>query len=457
MSINNLLKMANYFDSRYLTLVGHVQSGKTIEEINYCYSSINQYHVPVILIVRNVSADQLQIRQRFSENGIEIELLKNISIEKAAEIMQKNGVLVLLCNIFQLNKMKRVLELYTGKFHVCIDEVDFSIKSRTLASPVDRSLTLIKNKATHILGATATPFALFSTQKDLNRVRSIKPKFNYRGIDDLEIVFVESCIIRKEPDFPLCDMGAMDTIYDSFLGKSRGVILHTVVKERENQIKIQKYLANIYPELTTIVYNGDGIRVVCRRRDLSPFARRKELNQYLQLVNKYNQIVDEDLTVHYFQKYSISEVLQLLVDDHYDHSHISIISGHLASRGISFVSTDYSLHLTDQYLYTSKNTHGENLLQSLRILGCYNDNQKLTLWCSTGTWSAITAQNKIINDLVYGIDNNSNWMSKIREININRPRNPLTRPKLCNYSFKPGSKGLQGVLDFKYDELDSEI
>ena len=448
--------MAAYFESRYLTLVGHVQSGKTIEEINYCYSSVNEYHVPVILIVRNVSADQLQIRQRFSEHGIEINLLKNTSVEKATEIMQNNGILVLLCNISQLNKMRRVLGFYTGKFHVCIDEVDFCIKSRNLASPIDRSLTIIKNKATHILGATATPFALFSTQKDLDRVRSIKPKTNYRGIDDLEIVFVESCIIRKEPDFPLCDMGAMDTIYNTFLDKPSGVILHTVVKERENHIKIQKYLANVYPELTIVVYNGDGIRVVCKRRNLTPFARRKEINQYNQLVNKYNQIIDEELTVHYFQKYSISEVLQLLVDDHYQHTHISIIAGHLASRGISFVSTDYSLHLTDQYLYTARNTHGENLLQSLRILGCYNDNYKLTLWCSRSTWTAITAQNKIINDLVYGVDNNSNWMSRIKEINITRPKNPLTRPKLCNYNFKSGGQGTQGVLDINYPESESE-
>ena len=28
---------SNYFDCKYLTLVGHVQSGKTNEEINYSY------------------------------------------------------------------------------------------------------------------------------------------------------------------------------------------------------------------------------------------------------------------------------------------------------------------------------------------------------------------------------------------------------------------------------------
>ena len=49
--------MDSYFDTKYLTLIGHVQSGKTIEEINYCYSSVNR-KIPVIFIVRNITADQ---------------------------------------------------------------------------------------------------------------------------------------------------------------------------------------------------------------------------------------------------------------------------------------------------------------------------------------------------------------------------------------------------------------
>jgi hypothetical protein len=446
--------MSNYFDSRYLTLVGHVQSGKTIEEINYCYSSIHKYKVPVVFIVRNVTADQLQLRKRFSDHDITVALLKDLSDDAVREIMESLGVIILLCNTHQLQRMKDLLGGYTKKYHVCIDEVDFSIKSKGLNSPIDILLHDIKAGASHILGATATPFALFSTQKDLSKVKSITPKKNYRGIEELCVNFVDSCIIRKEPDFPLCDMAAMDEIYETFLEKSHGVILHTVVKERQNHCMIQKYLASVYPGMTTIVYNGDGIRVVCRMRDNSPFANKKELNQYRQLVNTYHQIHEENFIVHYFQRYSISEVLQLLLDDHHDHSHISIIAGHLASRGISFVSTDYSLHLTDQYFYAAKNTHGENLLQSLRILGCYNDKTPLTLWCSKSTWDAICIQNKVINDIVYGLDNESNWMSKIKEIQITPPKNPLTRPKLCNYSFKQAKKRF--VIEIIYDEPELE-
>jgi hypothetical protein len=439
--------MTDYFESRYLTLVGHVQSGKTIEEINYCHQSVNRHRRPVVFIVRNITADQLQLRERFLEHtALDVKLLSTLTRQQAIEFMDQCGVIILLCNNFQLLKMKTILIYYGKPYHVCIDEVDFSIKSRDLASNVDINLTFIKQNAAHILGATATPFALFFGDKTLNQVKYLKPNKRYHGINALNVEYVESCIIRSESDFPLCDMGAMDTIYDNFMEKPFGVILHTVVKEKENHYKIQEYLSMNYNNLTTIVYNGDGIRVVSKMRPCRPFTDRKSLNRYNQLVNRYNQ-VDE---YHYFHKYTISEVLQILRDDPvYKHTHISIIAGHLASRGISFVSTDYKLHLTDQYFYAAKNTHGENLLQSLRILGCYDDNIPLTLWCSEQTWKAILAQNKIIHTLVEGVNNNINWMSKIKTIQINsRPRNPLTRPKLCNYALKPENKSF--VLDIFY-------
>jgi hypothetical protein len=167
----------NYFDVRYLTLIGHVQSGKTIEEINYCYSSITKYQVPVLFIVRNITADQLQLRDRFSlfEHSMDIQLLKSLTVENAVSFLEKCGVLILLCNEVQLIKMKKVLIQFNKPYHVCIDEVDFSIKSKGSISSIDIQLSFIKKNAQHILGATATPFALFSSEKSLTLVKKIKP------------------------------------------------------------------------------------------------------------------------------------------------------------------------------------------------------------------------------------------------------------------------------------------
>ena len=182
----------NYFESRYLTLVGHVQSGKTIEEINYCYESVCSHNVPVVFIVRNIRADQLQLRERFlSFTKLNVDLLSNMTIQKTVEFMENSGVVILLCNSFQLIKIKRVIETFSKPFHLCIDEVDFSIKSRDLASNIDINLNFIKRSAKHILGATATPFALFFSDKSVSKVQYLNPNKKYQGIEKLQVNFVE--------------------------------------------------------------------------------------------------------------------------------------------------------------------------------------------------------------------------------------------------------------------------
>jgi len=200
------------------------------------------------------------------------------------------------------------------------------------------------------------------------------------------------------------------------------------VKEKKLHYSIMEYITLNFNEFTVITYNGDGIRVCCvNRTSKTPLADTLTFNKYNQLINKYTCKND----IHYFKNYTIAEVLQILKEDtHYNHTHISIIAGQLASRGISFVSSDYNLHLTDQYFHAGKQTHGENLLQSLRILGCYNDNLPLTLWCSKVTWEAILEQTAIVNKLVNELDNCRDWMVKIKQIQIPHSKRPLTRTKL---------------------------
>jgi len=372
--------------SKYLALVGHVQSGKTNEEINYCFSSVNHYKTSVLFIVRNVTADQTQLFSRFEILPVKlpVKLLNEISsIEEAVEFLNSTGIIILLCNTNQLLKIKKVLKIYQGDYNLCIDEVDFSIKTKDFVTSTDMLMEDLKTSANHILGATATPFALFLNERSITKFKKLKPGKKYRGIESLKVNYITDSKV----------------IYDSILQKDHAVLLHTVTKLKKKQYSIFEELSNDYPDLTLVVYNGDGITVRC--------------NQKTSL----------------FKNHSISEVLQLLKNQ----SHISIISGHLASRGISFVSSDYSVHLTDQYFIPSQNAHGENILQSLRILGCYPDSTPLTLWCSKFTWCDIIEQNKLLNKLVNNTHDNKEWMVKIKEVIVTKPKKPPTRPKLMSY------------------------
>jgi hypothetical protein len=367
--------------SKYLGLIGHIQSGKTNEEINYCFSSVNHYKTSVLFIVRNVTADQIQLFSRFNATNLPVKLLNDIiTIEEAVDFLKSTGIIILLCNTNQLLKIKKVLKVYQGDYNLCIDEVDFSIKTKDFVTSTDMLMDDLKNSANHILGATATPFALFSVEKGITKIKKMKAARKYSGIETLNVEYTTE----------------LKDVYNSILKKDRAILLHTVTKIKEKQYSIFDSLSNEYPNLTLVVYNGDGITVRC--------------NQKTSL----------------FKNHSISEVLQFLKNQ----SHISIISGHLASRGISFVSSDYSMHLTDQYLVPSKSAHGENILQSLRILGCYPDSSPLTLWCSKETWAHIIEQTKLLNKLVESSVDSKEWMFKIKEVLVSRPKKPPTRAKL---------------------------
>jgi hypothetical protein len=417
--------------TKYLALVGNVQSGKTNEELKYCFQSTIVHKIPVIFIVRNISADQLQLVHRINDfnnknsSNLNCKILSHINTN-VMDFLNNCGIIILLCNCPQLKKIKNVLSDYHGKYNLCIDEADFSLKTKNFASKIDFYLSNLKERANHILGATATPIAMFSGDKFISKVKKLTPNENYCGLESLYVRYINSNISRD----PKSDNLAINEIYSTLLQRSNTILLHTVSKYKTFHASLLNYLSNLFPQFTLLTYNGNGIKVICKDRKSNVLlAKPKAVNNYGQLINKYFYVDG----VHYFVNYSISEVLQILKDDPWhNHSHISIIAGHLASRGISFVSSDYSLHLTDQYFVPGEKTHGENYLQSLRILGCYKDPCTLTLWCKRDTWRRIIEHNNIIDNLVKCSDNNSKWFEELQKVRVPRPDTPLTRPRLTH-------------------------
>lgn len=77
------------------------------------------------------------------------------------------------------------------------------------------------------------------------------------------------------------------------------------------------------------------------------------------------------------QKLSVSQIIDMFNE----HKHIIFIANRLANRGVSFVSTDYKRHLTHQITKVKSNL--ANYIQSIRLLGVYNDNPTLTLYLTS--------------------------------------------------------------------------
>jgi hypothetical protein len=125
---------------------------------------------------------------------------------------------------------------------------------------------------------------------------------------------------------------------------------------KSNQIEMMKTLLQnekIKKKWAVIVYNGDGIfvQLPCGKT----IQKCSTINECLQTVKtKFGNSIE----------------------------YIAIISGDLANRGLSFVSEDYSWHLTHMILCAKDKSSGSNLMQYARLCGCYNDDIPLEMFTS---------------------------------------------------------------------------
>lgn len=130
-----------------------------------------------------------------------------------------------------------------------------------------------------------------------------------------------------------------------------------------------------------LVWNGDGMYISLPGRT-TIFAKNLNINDALQNIKdlKYGKVPER----------------------------IAIISGDLANRGQSFVSTDYSWHLTHMIMSASNGSSGTNLIQYTRLCGCYNDDIHLNLFTSDEIQKELYAydyyQNQVVEECADIVD-----------------------------------------------------
>jgi hypothetical protein len=71
-----------------------------------------------------------------------------------------------------------------------------------------------------------------------------------------------------------------------------------------------------------------------------------------------------------------------IIDRFIDHPHLIFVANRLASRTVSYVSSDFSRHLTTQI--TKIKSSVTNFVQGLRICGIYKDSPSLKIILPTG-------------------------------------------------------------------------
>lgn len=330
-------------------------------------------------------------------------------------------------------------------FDLIIDEIDFTQKDNTLGENasatalIQEKCDMLKQMASFVIGITATPAAILLGDRYLKNVMMLKPPSNYIGLKQLRYRDVletkRDCLVEEDPN--------IDRVYDNFLRKDEGIILHNTADRIVSHKEIASHLYKKFP-LTVLVHNSRGIAVICSAKyQLLPtdtpgyrvYGKRSS-KKWLGYSKQLYRNLDEP-RVHYVRKLGIANLLELLKIDAnrhnatLTHSHIAIVSGMVAGRGLSYVNASYTRHITDQYLQPG-NSSGEKLLQYVRCCGIFSDNKPPTLWISEFSAMLIRNQAVIVQKLIKSCVQEKGLSIRdiIEHTKVEHPLIPLTRPRV---------------------------
>lgn len=256
-----------------------------------------------------------------------------------------------------------------------VDEVDWVEATDDITTQRIAELKQLLHHARHTIGVSATlldTVCLHREQLTRDNVIFLEPSHEYRGFLDLSFCAVDgSSTSSSSVSANLLDTAQLAAYVSDFVGRScqekrACVSLVSVSRAKAPNREAQDALAEMFPALPILVYNGDGIRY-----------------------KKGDEVMESTL--------SIAEFLQFLYDAAVAAgnplTHLLILAGALADRGISFVSSDFtSLHLTEHYLLVDDASNEAFLLQKLRLCGVYPTTKKnlpLTLYTTEETYRAL--------------------------------------------------------------------
>jgi hypothetical protein len=436
---------------RYMTVKGHVQSGKT--KFMICASTLFLIcGYSVVIVLRNNKADQEQIHERLVL--FEKEMNKAISSSKrtfnvcrtssqAVTVEQnKPRIYLTLGNGSSTLKMLKGLteQVNTGKgITLFIDEVDFVDScDGTRKSEV---IPLLKQHSHCIFGVSATimdPLGKENVYSDDVILLSISP--HYKGIPSIQVVEIDNSDVSAvytgkttdnlfETDEGLMDFAKMFSDQKPFTF-ANGVVhphicLVNICRTKGPTVEAQARLARKFPDMMSVVYNGDGIT----------YAYKKEMVEYKGTISSMLQMVKEK-----FEK---------------NPPNILIFSGDLAGRGISFTSSDFKWHLTSMRLLVANQCDEPELIQRVRLCGIYYDDVPLTLYSTSDILcdikKAYFRQEEIICNLKKKRDETQLCKEFIESMSITKDkftrRSPVKDKEGTEFHFKKVDKEVGWDLD----------
>jgi hypothetical protein len=230
-------------------------------------------------------------------------------------------VYVVMGNRYRYDYFTALFEQDPFCFMLIVDEVDL----------VTRNCPFVKNPyAVKQIHVTATPYTLKPVYES---VSNVPVSTNYYGLTNNKLM------VSYEDDI-------LTSVYN-FLKEPTGMLLINRLSKVSEMKKMVKNLSGIHTNVPVILLSN---------------LKKVYLNGKVFRIR-------------------ISNVSKI-IDRFIDHPHLIFVANRLASRTVSYVSSDFSRHLTTQI--TKIKSSVTNFVQGLRICGIYKDSPSLKIILPTG-------------------------------------------------------------------------
>jgi hypothetical protein len=467
---------------KYVLVLGDIQSGKTNFTICGLYLCL-LHNIPCVYIIKGEKSQYIQFKnhlERFNKK-IEKYLLKKKFVyehivlsyvgdnkifnkKETINILSgnKKGIIISLCNYSQLSKLYNITNeiKYNWKYYLFVDEADETCY-HNLNSNVRIYFDLLKYISTKVYGITATGYEQLLCENDLNKKSLIllSKKDLYKGPLNINYNILPFKIynynskeliknIRDKDKNLQYYLEHIKNLKPYFLDKYNEyhpiISLHKTSTLTKHHLNLLLYIKKYYTkDFAIIVYNGYGIRLY-----------HHTLKNKIKIQNKIYKQCSTIKNTFILSNLNIQDILQFLYNNggSYIFSHIIIISGDLADRGINFISKNFKWHLTHEYLLCNSNRQNlvPYLIQSLRLCGIYSDNIPLYLYTTE------KIKENIINGYLFQID-------KIKQLILSNDNNkdsvknliqffPTTKDKIGNAKFSMNNYKLN-IVDYQDDGI----
>jgi hypothetical protein len=391
-------------------VAGRVQSGKTAVICGLASYLVHVLKMPTIVVVRNYTADYLQLSRKFSRQGMFGHLNMLVHYAKDARVNQilLNEHPALTICLEHQTQLQKVIDAYLfNRVNFCLitDEAD----SIAYKSKIDKQRILLFNTlrqhASQFIAVTATAFDMLYLDSTLDNqnIYHVPVPANYKGIEhsgftlkelpknfDFKMESETPAIWKLSPDMERFYANLVQIpVFQYEQEDEKEVLTHPVICLQKTETEIKKQLQCMgalirHPifgkEFVVIAYNGEGVYAY------SPRGLDREIPDHEGEMCWGDESTSPylvDCPVKHFKSLGIGDILQYFkkysVKDRT--THIVIIAGQMVGRGLNIVSNDYKWHLTHQILRVSETSTCADITQSCRVFGIYSDNIPTTLYC----------------------------------------------------------------------------